>query len=83
MQLTGQVWQSSCSALDSSLQSICQEAETICNDGENYYAVAFDSFELVSPYYVDLASNLIHTILWFVRIAIMRYAIKSTHLTSV
>ena len=83
MQLTGQVWTSTCSALPSALQAGCEAVETDCNDGENFYAVAFDSLELGGPYYADIVSNVLHTVLWVVRIAVMRYAIKSTHLTAV
>ena len=83
MQLTGKVWTSRCSALPSSLRAACEETETSCNDGDNFYAVAFDSLELGGPYYADIVSNVLHSVLWVVRIAVMRYALKRTHLTSV
>jgi len=77
MQLTGQVWTSHCSALPSSLRSQCEDTQDVCNDGGNYYAVAFDSLELGGPYYVDIISNVLHSTLWVVRIAVMRYIIKN------
>jgi len=83
MQLTGQVWTSTCSALPSALRAGCEATESECNDGDNFYAVAFDALELGGPYYADVVSNVLHSVLWVVRIAVMRYAIKSTHLTSV
>ena len=83
MQITGNVWTSSCSALNSSLRGLCEETETKCNNGDNYYAVVFDSLELAAPYWVDIVSNVLHSIIWVVRIAVMRYALKKTHLTAV
>jgi len=83
MQITGYVWTSRCDALDSSLKGLCETTEEQCNGGDNYYAVVFDSLELASPYWVDLISNVLHSVMWVVRIAVMRYAMKSTHLTSV
>jgi len=83
MQLTGHVWTSSCSAVPDSLQTQCQQTESVCNNGDNYYAVVFDSLDLGAPYFVDIVSNVLHTVLWIVRIAVMRYALKATHLASV
>merc|ERR1712083_114068 len=77
MHLTGKVWTSTCSALPSSLRAQCEETQDTCNDGDNYYAVAFDSLELGGPFAIDVASNLLHSILWVVRIAVMRYIIKN------
>ena len=78
MQITGHVWTSRCSALESSLQATCQETETKCNNGDNYYAVVFDSLELKTPYWIDLVSNAMHSVMWVVRIAVIRYGMKST-----
>ena len=63
--------------LPSSLQAQCEETEDLCNDGGNYYAVAFDSLNLGGPYYVDIVSNVAHSTLWVVRIAVMRYFMKN------
>ncbi len=84
MQLTGHVWTSTCSSLtDNTLKDQCLRSETECNDGDNYYAVVFDSLDLGAPYWADVISNLLHTIMWIVRVAVMRYAIKQTHLADV
>ena len=40
-----------CSALPSSLRDQCEETANECNDGENYYAVAFDALDMSAPYY--------------------------------
>lgn len=77
MQITGYVWTSRCDALETSLQAQCEETETECNNGDNYYAVVFDSLELVYPYWIDLVSNALHSVMWVVRLAVMRYAYKS------
>eukprot|EP01083_Nonionella_stella_P190596 705826_1 len=84
MQLTGHVWTSTCSSLsDDTLKDQCVRTETECNDGDNYYAVVFDSLDLGGPYWADVISNLLHTTMWIVRVAVMRYAIKQTHMADV
>jgi len=83
MQLTGHVWTSTCSAVPDSLQAKCDATETECNNGDNYYAVVFNSLDLGGPYWADVVSNVLHTTLWIVRVAVMRHALKSTHLADV
>eukprot|EP01083_Nonionella_stella_P126122 381608_1 len=84
MQLTGHVWTSTCQSLsDDTLQEQCIQTEDQCNGGDNYYAVVFDSLDLVGPYWADMATNVISTIMWCVRVAIMRYALKQTHIAPV
>eukprot|EP00485_Elphidium_margaritaceum_P007516 CAMPEP_0202690680 /NCGR_PEP_ID=MMETSP1385-20130828/5597_1 /ASSEMBLY_ACC=CAM_ASM_000861 /TAXON_ID=933848 /ORGANISM="Elphidium margaritaceum" /LENGTH=297 /DNA_ID=CAMNT_0049345963 /DNA_START=46 /DNA_END=939 /DNA_ORIENTATION=+ len=84
MQLTGHVWISRCAALeDDSLQELCELTEESCNNDENYYAVVFDSLDLKGPFWFDFVSNILHSVLWVVRVAVMRYALKTMHLTDV
>eukprot|EP01084_Bolivina_argentea_P108058 193129_1 len=81
MQLTGHVTTSSCSCVPEDLESICTEtAESCMPDNENYYAVVFDNVDLGGPYWADVVSNILSTVIWIVRIAVMRYALKTTHL---
>eukprot|EP00483_Globobulimina_turgida_P013036 UN13060 len=84
MQLTGHVWTSTCqSVADDTLRGQCERTESECNDGDNYYAVVFDSLNLGGPYWADVISNILHTIMWCVRVAVMRYALKTTHMADV
>ena len=77
MRLTGNVWTSTCDSVPSDVRNLCEQTEDECQDGDNYYAVVFDSLDLAGPYWIDLTSNVLSTVIWIVRIAVMRYALKS------
>jgi len=85
LRLTGNVLPGTCK-LVGDLRSDCELLESsICtnSDNENFYNVLFYGLDLRGPAWVNMTLNVMNTIIWFVRLAVMRYFLKATHLADV
>lgn len=80
MNLTGNVLKSSCSCVSSVRESACNSVQDSCTSDENFYAVVFADFNIYGPFWADLISNLLGSIVWCVRVAVATYYIKKTPL---
>ena len=82
MRLTGNVLPGTCK-LVGDLRQDCEllESSSCTNgDNENFYNILFYGLDLRGPAWVNMTLNVINTIIWFVRLAVMRYFLKATHL---
>jgi len=82
LQWTDRVWYGSCSALDSTLEKQCNDLIDKCTleNDENYYNVVWQNLSFTGPYWANVTSSVLSSILWIARMAVFRYAYNKTKL---
>jgi len=84
LEWTNSVSFGTCSGInDSTLQSDCSIVENECGNGTSYYAVIWGNLQLIGPYWANLASNILSSVLWVVRMSIIRKGVNKTQLIDV